>query len=126
MTNLERAFRTLRRADKNRRLNSAICVVIGLAVLASGIWAQLASAKFLGDTLEQFSDSPLLAISLTAPAAATITLGFLNIFLGLGFSVYWAFRFFVPDPKTTVLLALLEQANLEQNGDVHNDLHADA
>jgi len=119
MTNLKRAIRTLRKADKKRRQNSAICVVIGLAVLASGIWAQLASAKMLGDTLEQFSDSPLLAISLVVPTAATITLGFLNIFLGFGFSAFWAFRFFVPDPKTTVLLALLEQARLEQNDGLH-------
>jgi hypothetical protein len=91
--------------------------MIGLTVGALGIWGGRESAAALGRTLEQFSDSPVLAISMALPASTTITLSLVDIFLGFGFAVFWTIRFFVPNPSTVVLLAVIDELRLGQSGD---------
>ena len=117
MTKTARAVRTLKKSEKWRRLNSILCVIIGLAVCGSGLWVQFSAAEMVEQTIELFEDSPTTAIEMVVPTASTMTLAHLNIFLGLGFAGFWAVRFFVPDPKTTVLLELLEQSGLDKNSD---------
>jgi len=86
----------------------------GMIMVALGWWAQRRAAESIGQVMEMFDDTPIVAFGLISSIYQTLTTGHLVVMLGIFVALFGVIRFFYPDPKTTVLMALLEQSNLDQ------------
>jgi len=118
MTQLDRAIRSLEYQHARRRTLAITFIVSGLLMVASGWWAQHVASESISGALEAFYDTPIVAIGVVSAVNTSFTIGRLFVFGGFLLSVFGVIRLFIPDPKTTVLLALLEQANMEQTNEV--------
>ena len=121
VTHLDRAIRTLRYQQTHRRAVAITLIVCGLFLIVSGWFAQYTISQSVGQALEDFYDTPIVAIGVVSAVNSTFTMGRLLVFGGIFLVVFGVIRFFIPDPRTTVLMALLEQSNLEKkNGTSEN------
>jgi len=114
---LRRAINALRKQQARRRSMPFTLVVGGMILAALGGWAQYRTARLIGDAIEAFYDSPSVAIGVVSGISPTATIGRLLVFFGIGLVLIGLVRRFYPDPKNTVLLALLEQSNLDSEHD---------
>ena len=89
----------------------------GMAQVALGWWIQHRATRLIGNTMEVFYDTPTVAIGVISAIIPNVVIGRLVVFLGIGSALLGLVRHFYPDPKTTVLLALLEQTSLAKKRD---------
>ena len=82
-----------------------------------GGWAQYRAAQLIVDAIEAFYDSPSVAIGVISGISPTVTIGRVLLFFGVGLALFGLVRRFFPDPKNTVLLALLEESTLDSEHD---------
>ena len=114
-TELNRAIGHLRKQQSRNRSTALTVALGGLILVVSGIWTQHRVAEQISKTIEAFYDSPSIAIGIVSAVNPTIAVGRIGLFVGIFFILIGITRFFYPDPARTVLLALLDQSNLEGN-----------
>ena len=114
---LRQAINALRRQQARRRSMPFTLVGAGVIIGALGAWAQYRAARLIGDAIEAFYDTPSIAIGVVSGINPTVTFGRLLVFFGIGLALFGLVRLFFPDPKNTVLLALLEQSRLDTEHD---------
>jgi hypothetical protein len=114
---LRKAITALRKQQARRRSMPFTLVVAGIVMAALGGWAQYRAARLIVDAIEAFYDSPSVAIGVISGISPTVTIGRLLLYFGIGLALFGFIRRFYPDPKNTVLLALLEESTLDGEHD---------
>ncbi len=110
---LDRATRTLRFKAKYRRTIAVAISLWGVFMAFVGAGMLRSASNLIKELLGTFPEDPsasLLLAVIAMVAVASIVVGIVAVYFGV-------VRFFVPDPKTTVLLALVDRENQTQRND---------
>ncbi len=114
---LQQAINQLRNWEARRRYVSTTLIVGGVVLVALGGWGQHYAGQLIADAIEAFYDTPAVAIGVVSGIIPTVTITRLTMFLGLGLAGLGLAMRFYPDPRATILLALLDESDLENRSD---------
>jgi len=111
----KRAIRWLRNRDKNRRLLAVFSLIWGVALISAGVWTLQSTGSLMTEIMDLHAEEPGFSLPLLPQVAALQTKAELSLMLGFLGVIFGAIRLFVPDSKTKILLALVDQTKLDES-----------
>ena len=112
LTPVEKSIRALRFQENRRRLIAVICVVWGASMIGLNVWVRHCSYDSMSKLIENFYDSPMIAMPMMSAITVTIANSRFNMVIGIVVVAFGLVRMFVPDFKTVVLLEIARQLEL--------------
>lgn len=109
---LEKAIRTLRFRDRHRRFLAVCIIAWGISMAALGWWTIRIAGQSIEELAGALPDESLAAI----PIAVAFVVGLSCLAIGGVAMIFGTVRIFIPDPKTTVLLDLVDRGGSEKEG----------
>jgi hypothetical protein len=76
----------------------------GIVMIGLSYWSLQQSLEAMSKVIEDFYDTPMIAMPLMSSFTVTIANSRINLLIGVAFIAFGVVRFFIPDFKTVVLL----------------------
>ncbi len=116
------AVRFLRTQHKNRKRDALLGIVLGVVFAVGGGWGEFFAAPEIQGFVGQGESLTALDLLYSSTATRMGVISRLNLLAGivlLGFSIVMLIR---PDPKSTVLLTLVDRLDLEDPPELSGSL----
>ncbi len=117
-----RAIRWLRNREKNRRVLAVFTLVLGAVMIAVGVWTLQSSGSSMVEIIDAFADEPGYLLPLVSMVTTLQIKGEILLLGGILLVVFGIIRLFIPDSKTAILLALIDETQIDHKG--NNDGNA--